>query len=120
MKYAFIYTRTLLDDRRTPKSDRAEAQRQRCADFLKQHNIIHNCIFHDCGDIHPVTFSRLLRTMLDTLRYEDEHMLVIADHPGRLGRDRDTQDRVIKAIAAAGGKFIWPKPRLKDLNNGQY
>ena len=110
---AFVYTRTVSFDNRTPKPDRRQAQIKRCREYLQFNRIKVVRTFSDQGNVHPVHLLPDLRKLLKELDRSNKRHFVVADHPARLGNTKDLQEMVIRKIEDGGGSFIWPKPNYR-------
>ncbi len=102
----FIYCRTASNDMRVAKSDRIMAQKQRCWDFAREHNLTVVRRYADQGQVHPVDLAPALKAMLEMIERQEERVVVLADHPYRLGRTQQIVISVIKEIENRKAIFL--------------
>jgi hypothetical protein len=112
---AYIYCRVNPHNKGVAKTDRFLAQQQRCKNFLRELQIYRGWTHYDEGEVHPVNLLPALKELLKKIEYERAQVLVVCDHPGRLGREPDTQKHVRALIDRAGAWFISPL----DSNRGE-
>lgn len=103
---ALIYTRVMPDNKKVAKPDRLQEQEKRCRDFLRDNRITPVRTYSDQGVMHPQRFLPGMRSLLQHLARSPEEMLVICDHPGRLGLKSDIQKAVTAQIEDLGGRII--------------
>lgn len=103
---ALIYCRVMPHNKGVAKSDRLENQEKRCRAFLRQLNLKHIRTYRDEGEMHPIGFLPGIRSLLFHLSQIDEDVLVVSDHPARLGLNSQTRGRVIHQIQDFGGQYI--------------
>ncbi len=94
------------DDKHVSKPDSLRAQEDRCRKFCQLLNIRVTRCYRDQGNMHPVIFLPAIRSLLEALARSDEGMLVVSDHPVRLGLISDTRKNIINKIEAFGGQYL--------------
>lgn len=102
----FIYCRSAPSDMRVAKSDRIAAQKERCWNFAREHGLTVVRRYTDQGEVHPIELLPSLYRMLETISQEEETVVVLVDHPFRLGRSRNVVEHVIKEIQNRRGIFL--------------
>ena len=103
---ALIYTRVMPDNKKVARPDRLQEQEKRCRDFLRDNRITPIRTYSDQGVMHPQRFLPGMRSLLQHLARSSEEMLVVCDHPGRLGLKPNIQKAVTAQIEDLGGRFI--------------
>lgn len=103
---AYIYCRVSPHNNAVAKPDRILAQQLRCYQHIKKMGINKYWRYFDEGEMHPVKLLPSMQKLLEKIKQEREPFIVIVDHPGRLGKEVLTQQRLIKLIERSGGKFV--------------
>jgi DNA invertase Pin-like site-specific DNA recombinase len=102
----FIYCRSAPNDMRVARSDRTTAQKQRCWDFACEHGLTVVRRYADQGDVHPVYLAPSLSNMLRMIEHEKKRVVVLVDHPNRLGKTPQIVRQVIKEIEQRRALFL--------------
>lgn len=103
---AFVYCRVAPNDMRVSSSDKLIAQKQRCWHYANDRGLTVVRRYADCGDVHPIHLLPALLAMLEKITHSDDEIVVLTDHPGRLGLNQDIRKYVVGLIEKAGGIFI--------------
>lgn len=103
---AVIYCRVMPHNKGVAKSDRLENQENRCRSFARQLNLRVLKVYRDEGEMHPIHFLPAIRLLFSYLLHSKEDLIVISDHPARLGLDKKTRSRVLDKIQEFDGQFI--------------
>lgn len=103
---AFVYCRSAPSDMRVAKSDRIMAQKERCWRFASEHDLTVVRRYADQGHVHPVDLAPSLKAMLVMIEQQEERVVVLVDHPYRLGRTYQIVKSVIKQIEDRQALFL--------------
>jgi DNA invertase Pin-like site-specific DNA recombinase len=105
---AYIYCRVSPHNNAVSKPDKLLAQQLRCRQYIKKMGIYKYWRYFDEGEMHPVKFLPSMQELLVKIKQEEGRFIVVADHPGRLGKEISTQKHLITLIERAGGRFVSP------------